>query len=97
VRLALVSGRPRISAPGTRWRTASARCVTGTRGPNPDPVWRSLGATAQHCCLPRRPRAPTVVRQTREQTRAFHGGDVQSTRAGLVASSIRVTSRERRS
>jgi hypothetical protein len=35
-------------------------------------------------------RYPAVVWQTREQTRAFHGGDVQSRRAGLV-SPIRVS------
>jgi hypothetical protein len=41
---------------------------------------------AKRCSRPRRRSAPSVVSQTREQTRDFDGCDVQRRRAGLVAS-----------
>ena len=76
---------------GARCRTASARCVTGTyTGPGPGCPAGARRQKTTHCYRPRCRSALPPAWQTREQTSAFHGGDVQSRRAGLVVSPIRV-------
>jgi len=79
--------RRRRSEMSDRQRQVRSRDI---HGPGPGQSGGRSPPETPHCYWPRCRSSPAVVWQTREQTRAFHGGDVQSRRAGLVVSPIRV-------